>query len=209
MANRSLVVSAALVILAVFAAPSRPEVLHFSTPAMDAWGDSLPCEPSPAPVGPLGEVELWQLGAAAAEQCHAAAAPGAVDSFTLACGGEQRTYYVIVTKATGIRSCPSNLVTLNGRLAVTDTTSVAWLGIPRPNPTQGLVAVPVCLPEAGRVLLEVYDVAGRRVARILDTRRGAGVHVALWDARRSAPGLYVVVARLGAWQGTRRVLVLR
>ncbi len=207
--KRKQCVAVSVLALLLLAAPAKPEVLHFTTPARDAWGDSLPCEPSPAPVGPLGEVELWQLGAAAPEQCHAAGTPGAVDSFSLDCGGEQRTYYVIVTKATGIRSCPSNLVTLNGRLAVSDSTSGAWLGIPRPNPTRGLVAVPVCLPEAGRVQIEVFDVAGRRVARILDARRGAGVHVTLWDARRSAPGLYLVVARLAAWQGTRRVLVLR
>ena len=204
--RRGMLVLSALVILAV---PIRAEVLRFTTPTRDTWADSLPCEPSPAPVGPLGGVELWQLGAAAPEQQHVATAPGATDSFIVDCGGEQRTYYVIVTKVTGVRSCPSNLVTLNGRLAVDPAGPGAWLGSPRPNPTSGLVAVPVYLPAAGRVLLDVFDVGGRRVARLLDARRAAGVHVALWDARRSAPGVYIVVVRLGVWQGTRRVLVLR
>ncbi len=201
-------VAVSLLMLFVVAAQARPEVLRFTTPATDAWGDSLPCDPSPAPIGPLGEVELWQLGAATPEQSHAASIPGAPDSFVVDCGGDQRTYYVIVTKATGVRSCPSNLVTLNGRLAVDPPGPGAWLGMPRPNPTRGLVAVSVCLPEAGRVLLEVFDVGGRRVARLMDARRSAGVHIALWDGRHAAPGAYVVVARLGAWQGTRRVLVL-
>jgi hypothetical protein len=116
---------------------------------------------------------------------------------------------VIVTKATGVRSCRSNLVTCNGRLAVADSTSGAWLGIPRPNPTRGLVATSLCLPAAGVASLEVYDVAGRRVARLLSGHRNPGVHVALWDARGAAAGIYLITARRGGWSATRRVLVMR
>jgi hypothetical protein len=37
----------------------------------------------------------------------------------------------------------------------------------------------------------------------------AGVHVRLWEANVAAPGIYFVRLRVGGWQATRRVLVLR
>jgi hypothetical protein len=51
------------------------------------------------------------------------------------------------------------------------------------------------LPRAGRARLEIADLAGRRVATLVDDDRVAGRHLAVWqgrdDALRDAPaGLY-------------------
>jgi len=200
----------ALALLALLLAqdPARAEILRYTTPLHDARVDAY-CQESVAPVGLLGEAQLWQLGASRPEQHHPALAPGAPDSFELDSQGELRTYVVTVTKESGVQSCSSNLVTLNGRADVLTGDPNLWLGAPRPNPARDLVAVPVCLPEAGRISLEVLDVAGRRVARLLEGQRPPGVHIALWDARVAAPGVYLITVRFGAWQATRRVLVLR
>jgi hypothetical protein len=98
-------------------------VLRFITPVHDSWGGvaGSGCEESPAPVGILGEVRLCRLDemSLAPEQVHAARQPGEPDSFFVdASDGVQRTYYVTATKITGVESCRSNYVTLNGSLDV-------------------------------------------------------------------------------------------
>lgn len=205
----------ALLSLGLLAAAAPAEVLRFTLPSYDAYesieGYWVPyCTPSPAPVGPVGEVRLYQLGYPSPEQVHPAGATGSLDSFLVdVSDGEQRTYYVTTTKLTGVESCRSNLVTLNGRLAAQEPAPGAWLGIPRPNPTRGLVVVSLRLPEAGAASLEVLDIAGRRLTRLFEGERAAGIHLALWDTRQVAPGIYLMIARLGAWRAARRVLVLR
>lgn len=73
---------------------------------------------------------------------------------------------------------------------------------PYPSPSRGPVTFDFALPAAGRVTLDVFDVTGRRVRRLLDPgERAAGTHRARWDGRddagrRAAPGVYL--ARLTA-----------
>src|SRR5262249_2319898 len=48
------------------------------------------------------------------------------------------------------------------------------------------------LPEAVRVRLDVYDAAGRYVARLADAPQVAGPHVFAWDPTHHASGVYFV-----------------
>ncbi len=79
---------------------------------------------------------------------------------------------------------------------------VVVLGSPAPNPSPGGVVIPFGLPErSGAVRLEVFDLAGRRVARLLDGALGAGIYRIRWDGRDDAGrrlGSGVVFARLSA-----------
>lgn len=215
--GRHLVLLAVLALLALAAAEARAErhVVRFTTPRWNAWPDSIgrPCEASPDSATNLAEEELWQVERSRVVQRHAALAPGALDSFIVEIGAEeQASYFVTALKKNGRRSCNGKVITLHGRVGVypdSDRASGPWLGVPRPNPAGGLVAVPWCLPEAARVRLEVVDVAGRVVARLADGVQPAGVHVALWDARAAAPGIYLVRAAVGPWRAVRRELVIR
>lgn len=76
-----------------------------------------------------------------------------------------------------------------------------------PNPFNPRVALSFAMPRDGRAELVIYDLAGRRVATLLDGPVTAGAHTVHWDGRgqdgRSvAGGTYLAVAR-GA--GTRSV----
>jgi hypothetical protein len=123
-------------------------ILRFTTPAHDAYPGVTPdgevsqggvCDESPNPVGALAEARLYRLGVRTPEQGHVAGLPGAPDSFAVDVPeGELRTYYVTVRKPSGAESCPSNLVTLNGRLDA-----------------------PLSTPAAP--IVRYYDVQGRRV----------------------------------------------
>jgi len=76
-----------------------------------------------------------------------------------------------------------------------------------PNPGRGAAyAVAYAVPSAGPVTVEVFDVAGRRVATLVRGTEDAGSRRLAWDARASgghriAPGLYF--ARLTTAAGSR------
>jgi hypothetical protein len=71
-----------------------------------------------------------------------------------------------------------------------------------PNPFSGSTSVSFSLPNAGPATLGIYDVAGRRVANLVDRRLEAGTHSIAWDGRdasgkRVASGVYLVRLRAG------------
>ena len=59
---------------------------------------------------------------------------------------------------------------------------------------------------AGAVTLDVFDLAGRQVARLLDGERPAGEHAVEWDAGAAPAGVYYVrLATAGRTVATRCV----
>jgi hypothetical protein len=82
-----------------------------------------------------------------------------------------------------------------------------------PNPFGSATTVRFAVPAEGPVNLEVFDVAGRRVARLVDRVLVAGSHAATWDGRdasgsRVASGVYLYRLTAGG-QSTSREMVLR
>ena len=68
--------------------------------------------------------------------------------------------------------------------------------------------------EDGRVVLEVFDVSGRRVRTLTDRRMSAGRHSQLWDAKdgagnQVAPGMYLYRLRVEGKTLTRKCVLLR
>jgi hypothetical protein len=87
------------------------------------------------------------------------------------------------------------------------------LAPPFPNPGAAPYRLGFNMPATRRVQLDVMDVRGRRVRRLLDGVVDRGPHVAIWDGReaaggRAAPGLYLVMLRLEVAIVTRRLVVL-
>jgi hypothetical protein len=77
-----------------------------------------------------------------------------------------------------------------------------------PNPFNPSTQLAFHLPQAGAARLEIHDLAGRRVARLLDAQLTGGSHQVRLDARGWAAGLYL--ARLEATSGvtTTKLLLL-
>jgi hypothetical protein len=76
------------------------------------------------------------------------------------------------------------------------------------------LTVRFALPAAERVRVEVLDVAGRRIATLLDGALAAGEHDARWDGSaaggtRALPGVYLVRVATPAGTRTGRVIVVR
>jgi hypothetical protein len=83
-----------------------------------------------------------------------------------------------------------------------------------PNPFNPATEISYYLPVAAEVLLEVYDVTGKRVATLERGRREKGLHVVTWqgidDAGRSAQsGIYFYRLRAGKEVTSKKMVLLR
>jgi hypothetical protein len=84
------------------------------------------------------------------------------------------------------------------------------LEAPRPSPSRGTASLRFSLPKAGRAILEVFDVRGRRVAVALDRTLEAGSHVAGFSAPVNSPGgVYFCRLSFGGEQRVERIVLLR
>ncbi|MEM1126033.1 MAG: T9SS type A sorting domain-containing protein [Bacteroidota bacterium] len=61
-----------------------------------------------------------------------------------------------------------------------------------PNPFSSSATVAFTLPEAGQTTIDVFDVTGRRVRRLVAQRLEAGPHEVRWETRGLASGVYFV-----------------
>ncbi len=78
-----------------------------------------------------------------------------------------------------------------------------------PNPFNPSTTLAFALPQAADVRLELYDVTGRLVARLLDARIGAGEHRITWPAARQASGLYYARLFAGEYASTQRLHLIK
>jgi hypothetical protein len=94
------------------------------------------------------------------------------------------------------------------------TAVAAKLGQNYPNPFNPMTTIPFSLERGAQVLIEIFDVAGKRVAVILDEYRTEGPHEVHWngltDRSRSAPtGVYFVRMRAGSTVDHKKLLLLK
>lgn len=93
-------------------------------------------------------------------------------------------------------------------------TSFAVLRPVVPNPVQRAARFSFDLHRAGRVSLDVYDVTGRRVARVLDAELQPGSHSLSWDGLganglRPSAGLYLYQLSMNGERVARRLILTR
>lgn len=89
------------------------------------------------------------------------------------------------------------------------------LGVVHPNPFQSSATIEFSLAVRSRVTLEIFDVAGRRVAMLMDETAGAGAHTATWNGRdaNGSPqpsGVYFCRLMVGSEPAdARRIILLK
>jgi hypothetical protein len=84
---------------------------------------------------------------------------------------------------------------------------------PAPNPGAAPFRLAYNVPADRPVRLDVLDLRGRLVRRLVDGTVAPGPHAEVWDGRdragrRAAPGLYFVTLRLDEGIRARRLVVL-
>jgi flagellar hook assembly protein FlgD len=86
---------------------------------------------------------------------------------------------------------------------------------PMPNPFAGSVRIAFDLPRGGDASLRIYDVSGRRVRTLIESRLPAQIrHDLTWDGtdqdgRPVSTGIYFVRLEADGKSFTRRAVVLR
>ena len=97
----------------------------------------------------------------------------------------------------------------DSRLAIGDAAvELAFRGA-APNPFSRATTLRFALPRSGHVALELYDLAGERVAVLVDGESAAGEHSVEVRADRLAPGMYYASLRYEGRTATRSVVVVR
>jgi hypothetical protein len=164
----------------------------YLNPTLFAVATPVPAMPAPAPSGTIQTVTVNGLNTGL-------------------------TYYFAIktADATGNWSGMSNVVSRRPVESAGDPSGVnLFFSVPAPNPARGLTRFGFGLPQAMTVVVEVFDVAGRRVRLLDDTQHSAGTENLPYDLSddrgvRLAEGLYLVRAKLGESVFTRRLVVTR
>jgi hypothetical protein len=84
----------------------------------------------------------------------------------------------------------------------------------RPNPFNPTTRIDYSLAEPGRVTLEIFDAAGRRVRTLVDTVHEAGANFSVWDGRDDngapvATGVYLYRLRSGKFSDSKKMVLLK
>jgi hypothetical protein len=108
-----------------------------------------------------------------------------------------------------------------GAFELVDPTGVAWEPAAAavslrawPNPANPQVTLTFTVPRAGRVVLDIVDLRGRRVRRVFADDMAAGVRCLVWDGRddagrSGAAGTYLARLSLPGGSATRKVAIVR
>lgn len=78
-----------------------------------------------------------------------------------------------------------------------------------PNPFNPETTIRYFLPRDGPVKLTVFDVSGRLVATLVNTRQEAGAHAVRWNAHGLASGIYLYRIETPNRSQTRKMVLLR
>ena len=87
------------------------------------------------------------------------------------------------------------------------------LGQNYPNPFNPSTLIPYQLPAAGPVRLEVFNMLGQRLTRLVDGEQSAGAHTARWDGTDAAgravgAGVYIYRLSSGGMTVSRRMVLI-
>ena len=78
-----------------------------------------------------------------------------------------------------------------------------------PNPFNPSTVIAYRIPEESHVRLDVYDITGRRVSRLVDEMQAPGDYQVIWDASERTSGIYLFRLSASGHTLTRRMTLIR
>ncbi len=128
-----------------------------------------------------------------------------VTTLSINMGGRDSSFLFCGTKGGGLHRQYLSIIPVCEQKSET-----AALGLTcTPNPCRDRVCLNYLLPQASRVLIEVYDAQGRRIVTVADGDQAAGTHQAEWDCRRQAVGVYFVRVFTAQTCDVRKLILAR
>jgi hypothetical protein len=78
-----------------------------------------------------------------------------------------------------------------------------------PNPFNACTTIDFELPKPGIVTLDIYDLTGRKVTRLVNQQLNAGNHSITWDAGDMASGVYFYRLQTDGYRQSRKMILLK
>jgi len=78
-----------------------------------------------------------------------------------------------------------------------------------PNPFNAVTLIRYELPRPSQVLIEIYDILGRRVTALVNEEQPAGNYQAAWRADSVSSGIYYYRIQTGDFTKTKKMVVLK
>jgi hypothetical protein len=78
-----------------------------------------------------------------------------------------------------------------------------------PNPFNPATKIKFDIPKTSNVVLKIYDLTGREIARPVNTKLQPGSYEALWDAAAFASGLYFLRLETDTYIGTKKMIFIK
>ena len=78
-----------------------------------------------------------------------------------------------------------------------------------PNPFNPSTTIHYQIPNAGHVMLKVYDMLGREVATLVNQEQEQGRYSAAFDASRLASGVYITRLTAGDYTKTLKMVLMK
>lgn len=78
-----------------------------------------------------------------------------------------------------------------------------------PNPFNSTTVISYQIPEAGDVVLEIFDMIGRKIERLTNEHQVAGEHYIQWNAAGRSTGIYIVRLQFGRTVETHAITLVK
>ena len=78
-----------------------------------------------------------------------------------------------------------------------------------PNPFNATTKLNFGVPEEAMVSIEIYDVAGRRIATLTEKSHESGHHSVVWNSGTASPGVYLVKMEVDDFKSVRKVILVK
>ena len=78
-----------------------------------------------------------------------------------------------------------------------------------PNPFNPITVIKYQLKTGGNVQLIIYDLAGREIKTLINQTQSPGEHSITFNASDLASGVYIYKLKAGAFEQSRKMLLLR
>ncbi|MCX6151231.1 MAG: carbohydrate binding domain-containing protein [Ignavibacteriales bacterium] len=83
-----------------------------------------------------------------------------------------------------------------------------------PNPFNSTTTIKYFLPEESQVKIIIYDILGKKVASLFDSKQNAGVYSIVWNAKNDSgndvvSGTYIIRFHAGDYSSSKKILLLK
>jgi Secretion system C-terminal sorting domain len=140
-------------------------------------------------------------------------------TYTSASAPDSAAVAVVIERASGSTTLHAGSMfkvddlSLNGVSAVENTANQSPMSYALnqnyPNPFNPTTVIQYQLPASSQVSLKVYDVLGREVATLVDTKQSAGIYSVTFDGNNLASGVYFYRLQAGGFSDMKKLTLLK